>query len=245
MPYCVRRDCGNVEWGAANGARTPARRARWAVTTEPATIGQAEPMVNAFDPVWAPFDERIAVTIVATGNSEVYLINPDTGDKRNISNDPATDSQASWMPGGLMRVMFKSNRHSTGLWQHYSVNVFGGDLKLHNWGDAVGSNNHDASSSLTPMGEWVAFSSENSEGKWRVILRDLHSSEFIVFEGGLGVDVRSPRWGPWGESIAFLRSTNRAIREWDIVVAAVDGSRETKAGETGVTDVRLIVWRPL
>src|SRR5690606_13377799 len=98
MPYCVRRDCGNVEWGAANGARTPARRARWAVTTEPATIGQAEPMVNAFDPVWAPFDEWIAVTIVATGNSEVYLINPDTGDKRNISNDPATDSQASWMP---------------------------------------------------------------------------------------------------------------------------------------------------
>lgn len=48
-------------------------------------------------PVWSPSGERIALTISVSGDAEIYTVRAsDGGDRRNITNHPATDLISDW-----------------------------------------------------------------------------------------------------------------------------------------------------
>jgi len=57
-------------------------------------------IVNAYDrgPEWSPDGRRIAFTSQRGGNREIYVMNADGSDQRNVSNHPRDDFDPQWKP---------------------------------------------------------------------------------------------------------------------------------------------------
>lgn len=64
----------------------------------------------AYDPVWSPTDDRVALVSTDPGNDEIYVINADGSDLRRLtSNDWEWDKHPTWSPDGEY-ILFYSNR---------------------------------------------------------------------------------------------------------------------------------------
>jgi Tol biopolymer transport system component len=53
---------------------------------------------NGWDPTWSPDARAIAFTTGRDGNSEVYVMNADGSDQRNLSQSPVDDFGPAWSP---------------------------------------------------------------------------------------------------------------------------------------------------
>jgi TolB protein len=60
-------------------------------------------------PVWSPDGKHIAFTSNRDGNYDIYVMNADASDLRNVTRDPGQDNYAAWSPDGE-RLAFISNR---------------------------------------------------------------------------------------------------------------------------------------
>jgi Tol biopolymer transport system component len=65
---------------------------------------------------------RIAFTSNASGNNEVYTINPDGSGIVDVTNDPSDDGRPDYSPDGS-KIAFRSNR--AGNQEIYSMNADG------------------------------------------------------------------------------------------------------------------------
>jgi TolB protein len=52
--------------------------------------------VSAF--AWSPGGRKIAFVGYKSGNSEIYIINADGSEQRNLTNNPAYDGSPAWSP---------------------------------------------------------------------------------------------------------------------------------------------------
>ena len=70
--------------------------------------------MDDFTPDWSPEGERIAFSQGAEGGREIYVMkaapqSPDTNPPRNLTGDPANESDPTWSPDGEM-IAFSSDR---------------------------------------------------------------------------------------------------------------------------------------
>jgi hypothetical protein len=81
-----------------------------------------------YDPVWSPIGNQIAFVATESGNDEIWIINYDGSDPRQLTrNTWEWDKSPSWSPDGK-QIVFMSNR--TGNQQLWLMNADGGDPKL-------------------------------------------------------------------------------------------------------------------
>jgi len=82
----------------------------------------------AYDPAWSPAAERIAFVSNASENDEIWIINCDGSDARQLTRDDFNwwDKHPSWSPDGK-EIVFWSNR--TGTREIWIMNADGGDLR--------------------------------------------------------------------------------------------------------------------
>ncbi len=151
-------------------------------------ISVREPPAQQVAPV-----SQIAFVTDRDGNNEIYLMDRDGGDVRNISSHPANDRHPSWSPDG-QRIAFASRRDGDSFDIYVLVIDTGDVTRL----TSQGSNTRPA---WAPDGERIAFASDRFGDKDIMVMNA---------DGGgqiqLTVDVTDddqPTWSPDGRYIAY------------------------------------------
>src|SRR5215468_6736975 len=134
---------------------------------------------------------KLLLTSVRTGDTEVFVIDPETGDAQNISRSPLSeDRYPCWSPDSK-RVCFMSDRESaTNLWV---ANADGSKVRRLNRTPAVC---YMPSWQKTPRGERIVFGKHGGKPEMASIKPD-GTGEEILGEG------HDPVLSPDGELIAY------------------------------------------
>jgi TolB protein len=157
------------------------------------------------------------------GNQEIYVINADGSDLKNISAHEGADFDPDWSPDGS-KIVFNSDREGAGI---YVMNADGSDVQRLTAGGV--------SPTWSPDGTRIAY----SRGGSLVIIDPDGDNPSTIYDGG-GSDPVMPcsggailgDWSPDGEWIAFYTADlSRGAAE--ICVVATDGS-----------EIKLIVENP-
>ena len=164
---------------------------------------------------WSPDGKQIALgSIDLPYNPDIWVIDADGGNPRNLTNHHAIDRSPAWSPDGT-QIAFHSNRnrdwefeHSGiwGDWEIYVMNTDGANL--------INLTNHpagDLSPAWSPDGKQIAFSS-NRDGNREVYVMNADGTNPINLTNHPASD-GSPAWSPDGKQIAFSsdRDENKEV----------------------------------
>ena len=75
------------------------------------------------------FAQKILITSVRTGDTEIFVVDATTGDAFNVSKAPKSEERyPAWQPNGK-QVIFTSNREDGKTYQYYMANLDGSNTK--------------------------------------------------------------------------------------------------------------------
>ena len=166
-------------------------------------------------------------------NDEIYVMDNDGGNQRNLTNNPADDRFPSWSPDGkrivFMSMSDKKVKDFVLTYEIYVMDADGGNqLNLTN-------NPHvDRDPSWSPDGKRIVFSSDR-EGHFRGAVGI--SSEIYVMDTDGQNEQRltnnrrndwTPSWSPDGKRIAFSSDRKGDLQNFEIYVMDADGQNEQK-----------------
>ncbi len=113
------------------------------------TLDLITSMQFLYVPMWSPDGTKILFVSNQDGNDEIYVIDHDGKNQRNISNHPADDGGPCWSPDGK-QIVFMSNRDNN--WEIYRIDIDGKNL--------LRVTNHSATDEFplwSPDGKSIAF----------------------------------------------------------------------------------------
>ena len=194
-------------------------------TTQQPLLGYADHR----SPVLSPDGARIAFHSSRDGDDEVFVMDADGSDLRQLTRNQWDDRDPVWSPDGA-RIAFHGNRDGDD--EVFVMDADGSDLRQltrNQW--------DDRSPVWSPDGTRIAFI-RSGVG---IFVMDADGSDVLRIPAGRGWDT-GPTWSSDSENIAFVR---RNVRngEWDIFVAASNGShlRQLTHGAGWSVDP---VWSP-
>lgn len=201
-------EAGEAEAGEAAVDEADDAEVDEGVTEEPET-GEADA---------APPEPEGTILFVSDrdGENDVFAVEPDTGEQRNLTASPNTnDRQADWS-GERDRIVFSSDR--PGDFAIHTMNPDGSDVTQVTSG--LGT---DRDPVLSPDGERIAFSSRR-EASRSIYLIDVDGTGLERLTGDGGEDMR-PTWSPDGTHLAFHR-VHGDDQRIDIFVTEADPDAE-------------------
>ena len=203
-------------------------------------------------PSWSPDGKRIAfmsdrdehVIENAPGglpNYEIYVMDADGGNQRNLTNNPNNDSSPSWSPDGK-RIVFASDRDGNRDGNRGNYEIYVMDADGNNQQRLTDNDFYDGGPSWSPDGKRIAFSSR----------RDGHfigeggvTYEIYVMDADGGNEQRltnnrksdwSPSWSPDGKQIAFTSDRKGDDVNFEIYVMDADGENTRRLTNNRVYD---------
>lgn len=152
---------------------------------------------------------KFLITSVRTGDTEIFTVNPITGDAFNITKAPNSEERyPAWHPNGK-QVIFTSNREDGKTYNYYIANSDGSNLKKI-------SNLIEGSvaywASFTSDGKWIYFNEGNSSKIYRV--KPDGSQQEIVAEG------RDANISPDGKKFVY---TQKGQKDWGVWIMDSNG----------------------
>ncbi len=157
---------------------------------------------------------QIAFVSDSTGNSEIYIINADGSNRRQLTNNTTVDWHPALSSTGE-RIVFQSMVNN--VFNVFVMNVDGGGLtQVTNWTMADTGGMAGAQHPVwSPDGTRIAVSSETVNGTYIYLMNADGSNLVQLVEG------RDPSWSPDGTRVAYDKNGH-------IWVANVDGMAATQ-----------------
>ena len=183
---------------------------------------------------------RIAFQSDRDRNYEIYVMDDDGKNQRNLTNHPDRDLAPSWSPDGT-RIAFQSDRD--GNYEIYVMDADGGNQQ-----NLTNDPKADSSPSWSPDGKRIAFVSDRDR------FLDIHgfpTSEIYVMDAdgenpqnltNNPADDWSPSWSPDGKRIVFMSYRDgHFIGDFEeitseIYVMDVDGGNQQRLTENRKND---------
>lgn len=179
-------------------------------------------------PSWSPDGRRLAVTLSFEGNSDVYVLDVDSGQTRRITQSPAIDTEAVWADDDTL--IFTSDR--SGGPQLYEVSSSGGSANRITF-----EGNYNTSATVSSDGKSIAFV-HGSDAGFQIGALDRESGLFLTLTDG-SLD-ESPSFAPNGQMVIY--ATEKGGRE-TLGAVSLDGSvAQSLSLDTG--GVREPAWSP-
>ncbi len=209
------------------------------------TTGGSEPRRfarNVISPSWSPDGSQMTFVTWRGNNADIYVMDNDGGNWRQLTNDPAEDNYPAWRPtrndtaqlvpqtqsGNGAPIAFISDRDGYGNGEIYVMNADGSDQTRLTF-DPQWNGTPDWS----PDGTLIAFYQHRTNNIWNIYVMDADGSHLRMLTDNEGRD-SSPVWSPDGSQIAFTSEISnqpspqiRAVNR-DIYVMNSDGSDRRK-----------------
>ncbi len=175
----------------------------------------------------------IAFASTRDGNGEVYTMQPDGSNPRNVTNNPAYDANPAWSPDGT-RIAFASNRDTgSGTVELYVMNTDGsGVTRLTTGGGDLPT--------WSPDGTRIAYQRGSD-----IIVMNADGTNLLNLTAGLGADLNlAPAWSPDGSRIAFSSNVEAAQGfDLEVYTIAPDGTNLTRLTSEPGDDI-FPAWSP-
>ena len=158
---------------------------------------------NTTTPTWAqaPSTAKIAFTSTRDGNAEIYIMNPDGSQQKNLTHHNARDGAPVWSPTGK-HIAFHSDRH--GLRDLYIMDANGKNVRKL-FKDLV----YREFPTWSPDGKKIAYYRwDGGDGTIYMANIDGSAEEHLAETGPLG---GFPAWSPDGSQIIFTYRFKEAI----------------------------------
>ncbi|MCA9561838.1 MAG: PD40 domain-containing protein [Myxococcales bacterium] len=180
----------------------------------------------------SPNGDVMAITLSQDGNSEIYLIDPTSGDiVSRLTNDRGEDVDPVWSPSGD-QIAFVSDR--SGGPQIYIMNADGSDQRRLTF---VGR--YNTTPDWSPDGSRVAFTGRDSRNRFDIFTVDVASSVIERLTQDQG-DNESPSWSPDGQYLVF--SSTRGGGEPRLYIMTQDGNSQELLTREG-SGYTMPVWK--
>lgn len=180
-------------------------------------------LVAMIGPTWSPDGRRLVFSGLANGMTDLYMIDADGRNLRQLTDDVYGDLQPSWSPDGR-RIAFASERGPQtdvetlkfGEWQ---ISVL--DLETNEIEVLPRQAGKNLNPQWAPDGQSVAFLSDRT-GIAQLFLYDLADGQhyqLTKFVGGItSVTEHSPAitWAPQADKLAFVYQDNGDYQVWSI-----------------------------
>ena len=153
-------------------------------------------------PAWSPDGQNIALTDKPRGNSEIFIMNADGGDVRNLTNNPMADTNPVFSPTGR-EIVF--DRHFYGKARLYRMDLDGGNQQR-----VTASEGYEMTPAFAPDGASLAFAGDRQTPDSRgldIFLLNLNPRNERRLAALRLHDV-SPVFSPDGKRIAFVGSAD-------------------------------------
>ena len=187
---------------------------------------------------------RIAFASDRDGNWEIYVMDVNGGNPRNLTNDPSDDRDPSWSPDGK-HIVFFSNRDGHVIDGRPTSEIYVMDADGGNPQNLTNDRNDDRFPSWSPDGKRIAFVSDRDGAPryFDIYVMDADGGNLQRLTSDPRDD-RNPSWSPDGERIVFGArreghfETKFAVT-YEIYVMDADGGNPQRLTENRKND-----WGP-
>ena len=166
----------------------------------------------------------VAFTSLRNGNFDIYVMDADGGNQKNLTNHPADDRQPDWSPDGT-KIAFVSSRDGAGSQIHVMDADGNNVIRLTD----IPSSKRDPD--WSPDGKKIAFSVHGRDENYIAVMDADGKNRERLQDKAMGTS-----WSPDGKQIAFI---SRRDGGNEIYVIGVGGQ-----GRKRVTHDLVGKWRP-
>src|SRR4051794_8112724 len=122
------------------------------------------PLLSAARPARGADPQKLLITSKRGGNEDIYLVNADGTDAKNLTNNAAADNAPCWSPDGK-RIVFASDR--AGKRDIWVMDAYGTNQKPLTTDPA-----EERTPQWSPDGKKIAFIRQIKESDWDVFVMD-------------------------------------------------------------------------
>lgn len=181
---------------------------------------------------------EIAFASDATGVNQIYLVNADGTNLRQLTSLPEGACQPGWSPDGMKLVFTSPCERNQQIYRGSGLFIMNADgngltpLPLTPGGDF--------DPAWSPDGKYIAFSSLRNSGRARIYLLNLETNEVTRISSQYSYD-RQPAWSVDGKKLAFVTTQKGPVQIWTM---NADGSEQAVYSRSGDAINTTPSWSP-